>query len=298
MAAPELIMPEYVNLKTDDRFTEKWLQDCLENSPELLGLGELVVKDRERLQPNNGRLDLLLEEAENLTRYTVEIQLGKMDESHLIRAIEYWDFERRRFPQYDHIAVIVAEDVTSRFLNVISLINRDIPLIAFQIKGVEVNGAFTLVATRVVDLIKLGTEEEGLSENADRSYWERKASSNTLEITDDLCNLINELLERVELRYNKAYIGLTYEGQARNFVAFIPGKNYVTTKFNIPKDDELTTWIDETGISVTPSYDSAKGEYRVRVRQNDIEDHRCNLIKLITKACNADSRIPDVELSS
>ena len=53
-----------------------------------------------------------------------------MDESHLIRAIEYWDIERRRFPQYDHVAVVVAEDVTSRFLNVISLMNRTIPLIA------------------------------------------------------------------------------------------------------------------------------------------------------------------------
>ena len=298
MVAPELIMPEFVSMKTDERFTEKWLQDCLENKPELLGLGELVVIDRERLQPNNGRLDLLLGEAENLTRYAVEIQLGKMDESHLVRAIEYWDFERRRFPQYDHIAVIVAEDVTSRFLNVISLINRDIPLIAFQIKGVQVNGAFTLVATRVVDLIKLGTEEEGLSENADRSYWERKASSDTLRVADGLCNLINELLQGVELRYNKAYIGLTYEGQARNFVSFIPARNHVTTKFNIPEDEELTSWIDETGIAVTPSYDSTKGEYRVRVRQDDIENHRCDLIKLITEACNADSRIPNVELSS
>ena len=295
MVAPELIMPEYVNLKTDDRFTEKWLQDCLENNPELLGLGELVVLDRERLQPNNGRLDLLLGEAESLIRYTVEIQLGKMDESHLIRAIEYWDFERRRFPQYDHIAVIVAEDVTSRFLNVISLINRDIPLIAFQIKGVEVNGAFTLVATRVVDLIKLGTEEEGTSENADRSYWERKASSETLRITDSLCELINESLQGVELRYNKPYIGLTYEGQARNFVSFIPARNHVTTRFKIPEDEELTTWIDETGIAVTPSYDSRREEYRVRVKQNDIEDHRCDLTKLITKACNADSRTPNIE---
>ena len=286
MAAPELIMPKYVNLKTDERFTEKWLQDCLENSPELLGLGELVVKDRERLQPNNGRLDLLLEEAENLTRYTVEIQLGKMDESHLIRAIEYWDFERRRFPQYDHIAVIVAEDVTSRFLNVISLINRDIPLIAFQIKGVEVNGAFTLVATRVVDLIKLGTEEEGLSENADRSYWERKASSDTLKVTDSLLNLINELLEGVELRYNKSYIGLTYDGQARNFVSFIPARNHVTTRFNIPEDEETTTWLDNTDLDVLP-YDNTFNYYRVRIRQSDVEQYRDDFLKLIRDARDA-----------
>ena len=48
-------------------------------------------------------------------------QLGKTDESHIIRTIEYWDIERKRYPQYDHTAVIVAEEITSRFLNVIGL---------------------------------------------------------------------------------------------------------------------------------------------------------------------------------
>ena len=37
------------------------------------------------------------------------------DESHIIRTIEYWDIERKRYRQYDHTAVIVAEDITSGF---------------------------------------------------------------------------------------------------------------------------------------------------------------------------------------
>ena len=49
--------------------------------------------------------------AKSLTRYEVEIQLGATDESHLIRTIEYWDIERRCYPQYEHVAVIAAEDV-------------------------------------------------------------------------------------------------------------------------------------------------------------------------------------------
>ncbi len=36
---------------------------------------------------------------------------------------------------YDHTAVIVAEDITSRFLNVISLFNGTIPIIAIQNAG-------------------------------------------------------------------------------------------------------------------------------------------------------------------
>jgi len=44
--------------------------------------------------------------------YEIEIQLGSTDESHIIRTIEYWDIERKRYPQYDHTAVIIAEDIT------------------------------------------------------------------------------------------------------------------------------------------------------------------------------------------
>ena len=40
---------------------------------------------------------------------------------------------RKKYPQYEHIAVIIAEDITSRFLNVISLLNGNIPLIAIQL---------------------------------------------------------------------------------------------------------------------------------------------------------------------
>jgi hypothetical protein len=57
-------------------------------------------------------------------------RLGMTDESHIIRTVEYWDTERRRWPQYEHVAVIVAEEITGRFFNVISLFNGFIPIIA------------------------------------------------------------------------------------------------------------------------------------------------------------------------
>jgi hypothetical protein len=41
--------------------------------------------------------------------------LGELDPSHIIRAIEYWDIERIRFPKRIHRAVIIAEEITSRF---------------------------------------------------------------------------------------------------------------------------------------------------------------------------------------
>jgi len=73
----------------------------------------LRLQDVERIQPKAGRLDLLLYDPENEKRYEVEIMLGRIYESHIIRAVEYWDIERKRFPNYEHCAVVIAEDITT-----------------------------------------------------------------------------------------------------------------------------------------------------------------------------------------
>lgn len=53
--------------------------------------------------------------------------------------------------------MIVAEDITSRFLNVIGLFNGAIPLIAIQMQAFRVNSDdVTLVFTTVVDELARG----------------------------------------------------------------------------------------------------------------------------------------------
>ena len=98
---------------------------------------ELIMKERERPQVR-GRLDFLLQDSDLTQRYEVELQLGSTDPSHIIRTLEYWDVERKRYQRIDHTAVLVAEDITSRFLNVISLFNGHIPLVAIQMNAVQI----------------------------------------------------------------------------------------------------------------------------------------------------------------
>ena len=71
---------------------EKWLQDRIDDDPSILGLGELAVYRREKIQPTGGRIDFVLSDPEDETvRYETEIMLGTLNESHIIRTIEYWD---------------------------------------------------------------------------------------------------------------------------------------------------------------------------------------------------------------
>jgi hypothetical protein len=88
-----------ISLKKHPNLTEAWVQQQIANEPSILGLGDLILRDKERIQATAGRLDLLLQDPESLKRYEVEIQLGVVDESHIIRTIEYWDIERKRYPQ-------------------------------------------------------------------------------------------------------------------------------------------------------------------------------------------------------
>ena len=283
MTLPELTLPKYVSLKSHPRITEKWLQQQLEDNITLLGLGDLDVLASEHTQPTGGRLDLLLRDGEQGIRYEVEIQLGAVDESHIIRTIEYWDVERRRYPQYEHIAVIVAEDVTSRFLNVISILNGNVPLIAIQLKGVELKSAFTLVATRVLDVVRHGTEDDDAGVTVDRPYWEQKATTESLKTVDNVVSMVKELLPGVEPRYNKNYIGLTYNSQAKNFVLFHPKKKFVWVEFKTPEDEEITNLLDDSRLTVG-TYNPRFNLYRVKAFQGDHEENRETFLKLIEKA--------------
>src|SRR4051794_31344186 len=153
---------------------------------------------------------MLLFDPVTTTRYEVEIQLGATDESHIIRTIEYWDIERRRYPQYEHTAVLVAEDVTGRFLNVIRLFNGAIPLIAVKLQAIRVGNQIGLVFTKVLDELPLALvdEDEEASEVVDRSYWEQRGSAATVQLADRIANLIRTFAPGFELKYNKYYVGL------------------------------------------------------------------------------------------
>ncbi len=277
--------PERIWLKGHPLRDERWLQDRIGEDPALLGWGDLVLKDRERPQPRAGRLDLLLQDAETNKRYEVEIQLGKTDETHIIRTIEYWDIERKRYPQYDHTAVIVAEDITSRFLNVISLFNGAIPLVAIQLSAVRLGETVSLICTKVLDEMPLGfvDEDEEVQAVTDRSYWEARASKHTMAMTDEMLQMVRALDPDLELKYNKFYIGLAKGGQPNNFVIFRPKKEWLRLEVRLERSEEMQAQLDGSGLDVM-DYDSRWGRYRIRLAKDDTAKHKEFLTALMTKS--------------
>lgn len=280
----QYVRSERVSLKAHPEYSEKWLQQRLVEDVEVLGLGDLDVKDVERVQPRAGRLDLLLSDPDAARRYEVELQLGPTDESHIIRALEYWDNERRRFPQYDHVAVVVAEEVTGRFLNVISLFNQAIPLIAVELAALKVNDVLTLHATRVLDLALPALEEEDEpGQETDRGYWSGRSEPPIMSLLDRMLQMINGVGEPVSLKYKKHYVGLQHDGLADNFVTFRPRKKHLIAEFRIQMSDELDARIDAAGLTQI-AYDKRWGRYRIQLKPADFDESKPVLGDLVRLA--------------
>jgi len=285
----EYIPARIISLKNHPNLNERWLQDRIIEDPSILGLGNLDVRESERIQPTGGRLDLLMSDPDSLIRYEVEIQLGVSDEKHIIRTLEYWDVERRRYPQYDHVAVLVAEDVTSRFLNVISLFNGFIPIMAIQIQALEVAGNLTLTSSRVLDVVNLGTDEEDAAgASTDRAYWESKATPASLKLADRFIELAREKDSALAPKYNKYYIGLARNGIADNFISLKPKKNWIIFQPKIPSDQELNKKLDEAGLQVL-AYERRFNHYKIRISDKELNDHIELIREIITLAYEPES---------
>ena len=281
---PKLTELKRISMKADPRLNEHWLQEKLVDRPELLGLGELVLRERERTQPSGGRLDLLYSDESGETWYEVEVQLGAVDESHIIRTLEYWDIERLRYQNIQHIAVIVAEEITSRFFNVINLFNRFIPVIALQACAYEMgDGDVALVFTKVLDHRVLEAPDEKVATPTDRPYWESKASKQSLAFVDNILVALNDISESrlFQLNYNKFYIGLinTASQTVTNLAYFRPRKKHVVVEIKCNHDATLDEQLEDSSLDFI-DYHGSHRCYRFRVADiNQLDDETQELFK-------------------
>lgn len=272
----DYIKHEVITLKGHPLYNESWVRDKIKDDPSILGLGELEIKDVERRQPKAGRLDLLLRDPETERRYEVELMLGATDASHIIRTIEYWDIERKRYPQYEHCAVIVAEDVTSRFLNVIGLFNSSIPIIAIQMNALKVNSNLVLHFTKVLDEIERGDDDEygdGPDPLTDRPYWEERSSKASVAVADECLSILNSSHPGFSLEYKKNYIGLKKDGENKGFIRLKPKKQFMKVEAMV-KDRQ--TWInrlEESGLVILPGGPKRK-RIHFRLKKQDTQEYQ------------------------
>lgn len=258
---------------------EYWLQDQIAENPGCLGLGELELVLRERRQANGGRLDILLKDPEDDSMYEVEVMLGETDESHIIRTIEYWDREKRKWPQRQHYAVLVAEAVTKRFFNVIQLFSHSIPIIAVQVNIVESGGNRVLHFSKILDTYEEPEDETGITnEKYDEDFW-RKKSPWTLDAAKDLLEAVRPVLISATLNCVKNYIAIE-----------VNGNNYMSLRKRSNPKSLFGAWFDESHLEEAKvlfdessiSYVQKDGKFRLTVDAQMIQGN-VSLLQSIAK---------------
>lgn len=265
----DYVKAQPINLR-DAGKDEKWLQDVIVKDPAILGFGDVVVIQRERSQPTGGRIDLLLADPEEDLRYEVEIMLGTVDESHIIRTIEYWDVERRRFPSYNHKAVIVAEEITNRFFNVIGLLNKAIPIVALQLNAFLLENKLCLNIVRVLDVMEEGEDEVG--EQVDRKYWETRGSKKSLDLMDSMISLLQKESDDVRIKYNRHHVAVGTSGN--NFCWFHPRKGghmHFHVQPGNEARDQFIPRLEEKGIECGPHRANAM---KIVLTMKEFEDNK------------------------
>lgn len=227
---------------------EAWLQNQIWENPSCLDLGELEGVTRERIISSGGRLDILLKNPVDDSMYEVETMLGDTDPDHIIRTIEYWDLIKRKWPQRQHFAVLVAERITKRFFNVIQLLSGAIPLIAIQANIVQHVGGNSLHFTKILDVFEEIDDDTAIDGGMyDESYW-AKRSKEALGVVKYLQELTLEIYGKTELHFNKYSITIASNSYNQMVVRNRSGKNVMIELRYGAKKEEIKNVLEQFGI--------------------------------------------------
>ena len=268
------VKPERIVLKLHPEYNERWLEDRIAENHYDIRIRRPGPQGQAAHPAARWPIRFAAARSrKQRRRYEVEVQLGPTDEAHIIRTIEYWDIERKRYPQYEHCAVLVVEDITSRFLNVVSLFNGTLPLIAIQMHAHRIGEHLTLIFTTVMDELTRGLideDEDAAAAPTDRAYWEQKGTKATVSIADDLLDMAKSLDPALELKYNKFYIGLARNGQPFNFITFTPQeKKQPSFRTQDRAFGRLETSMKSDGLDFL-GYDNQWHRYQIRLNKQDI----------------------------
>ena len=179
----------------------------------------------------------------------------------------------------------MAENITGRFINVLSLFAGTVPLIAIQLSTLKVGEQIVLNFVRVLDRFGLRTDDEvdvpGVQTT--REDWDRRAAPATVALTERFLAVINKASKtRLQLNFLKHYIGLSDGNRSRNFVYFVPRKQHVYIYASVADAQGLSQRLQDDGWEA--GVDKYNGYVRLLVRPKELEERDEGVRELLEAA--------------
>lgn len=281
---------EPVSLRSHPEYDEAWVERQINAKPAALGLGAVKIKRSQLSQKKGGRLDILAEDESNQFLFTIELMVGSLDSSHIIRAIDYWQREkaRERRDGWETVTVIVAEDIRqTRFYNVVRFLSERMPLVVIEMHALQVGKHLTLTFNTLNDgrdqPDTTPLEQDTVEVNAD--YWAEKASPESVDIAKRLGAIIKKVDAHAAINWNQQFLGIRVGNRAVNFVIFVPKKQFVRVHARIPDTDGWTKKLNKAGFEVIGGTPGRSVHFRV-TKQN-VSGQKLLLQKLFSECYEA-----------
>lgn len=272
------------SLKDHPGFDESWLEKQIKENPEVLDLGAAKVVRSQTHQKSGGIVDLLLKDEDNEVFYTVELMLGAVDASHIVRTIDYFLREQTRpdTEEWTHVAVLAAEEVrSSRFVNVVEYLSKSMPLIVMELGALRVGDYITLKSARIFDGTQDGEPVFEQQEEVTPESLTKKSSPESMDLVKRFGQILQKFTDDLRLTYKKFFVGVAIGNRAQNFVFFSPKREFV--RVHAPQISNAAEWkarIEGAGFKLLEGGEGLK----FRVFPQQFESHRDMFVELFRQA--------------
>lgn len=244
----------------------------------------MIAVNKEKKQSSGGRLDILLKEPTENIMYEVEVMLGETDPSHIIRSIEYWDNEKRKYPQRQHFCVLIAESFDRRYFNIIHLMSLNIPMIAIQADLLEVNGEQILNFSKIIDIYVEPEENEEDLKQVNESNWNND-SPWTNDNAKELFNILKEKHDRINIRYTQSYISINIDSK-KSYWFYKRSKPNSALLFSVRDDEKAEAIKKELEVKEVEYIYNNQKDFMLSINLESLKEH----IELINKIDKIRSR--------
>lgn len=263
-------------------WTETQLHDWLCEDPQRLGLGsEVEIKAQELGSKGGGSLDILAIDGD--IYYSIEVQLGEVDESHGFRVFDYWARNRERFPGKTHVAVLMAESATGRYRLALRSLAEYLPFLVIELRTYQ-GTTETIVVPELVlsnETLDLGLAKQAGSVEQTAEQWQASISPEAWLFHEALVEWTEANLGPIRVDYSPtSYIGV-WKGR-RNWCPIWPVSDGGSIHLPDPdgsRDEPSLAFehfrdrLQEAGIEPTwtPSYNAGANPITVRLTAQDLQ---------------------------
>lgn len=270
-AALELTPAVLVDLKAHRGYSEDWLERQITKNPAMLGLtdGKLEVVRTQLRQDKERRLDLLLKAPDEGTYYSVELMLGELNASHLVRTVDYWLRNKDAIADKDweHVPVVVAERISETGWRRVARWLADVsPLIAIELRAISVDSRLAVQCFTVFDgrdhQEELDIQVPQVELGPD--YWVKKASEKTVAVAQDVGSILPKIDSKLRLSYKQEFIGVMAQNRPANFVTFNPKKSFVRARVTVTESETWAKRLKKAGVDVFRVKSGKSVHFRLR----------------------------------